>query len=74
MRVLDELERRGWIQRRRSATDRRSHALYLTQDGEKAFGHVKDLARQHEQHVIERLGAAKYELLMQMLKEIDLES
>jgi DNA-binding MarR family transcriptional regulator len=73
VRVLDELERRGWIQRMRSATDRRSHALYLTQDGQKAFAHVKDLARQHETHVIERLGAAKYESLMRMLKEIDRE-
>lgn len=74
VRVLDELERRGWIQRMRSATDRRSHALYLTQDGQQAFAHIKDLARQHETHVIERLGAAKYESLMRMLKEIDLES
>src|SRR5262245_28682515 len=74
VRVLDELERRGWIQRMRSATDRRSHALYLTQDGQKAFAHVKDLARQHETHVIERLGAAKYESLMRMLKEIDRDS
>jgi DNA-binding MarR family transcriptional regulator len=74
VRVLDELEKRGWIQRMRSATDRRSHALFLTPEGQKAFRHVKGLARQHETHVIERLGSAKYELLMQMLKEIDLAS
>jgi DNA-binding MarR family transcriptional regulator len=74
VRVLDELERRGWIQRMRSATDRRSHALYLTQEGQNAFAHVTDLARQHEAHVIERLGATKYESLMRMLKEIDRES
>jgi DNA-binding MarR family transcriptional regulator len=74
VRVLDELERRGWIQRMRSATDRRSHALYLTQDGQKAFAHIKDLARQHEAHVVERLGATKYESLMRVLKEIDRES
>jgi DNA-binding MarR family transcriptional regulator len=74
VRVLDELERRCWIQRMRSATDRRSHALYLTQDGQKAFTEIKDLARQHEAHVIERLGATKYESLMRMLKEIDRES
>src|ERR1700760_4866840 len=61
VRVLDELERRSWIQRMRPATDRRSHALYLTQDGQKAVAHIRDLARQHETHVIERLGATKYE-------------
>ena len=74
VRVLDELERRGWIQRMRSTTDRRSHALYLTQDGQTAFAHIMGLARQHEAHVVERLGATKYESLMQMLKEIDRES
>ena len=73
VRVLDELERRGWIQRMRSATDRRSHALYLTPEGQKAFAHIKDLARHHETHVIERLGASKYGSLMRILKEIDLE-
>ena len=30
VRVLDELERRGLIQRMRSTSDRRSHALFLT--------------------------------------------
>ncbi len=73
VRVLDELERRGWIQRMRSATDRRSHALFLTPEGQKAFARVKDLARRHEDRVIERLGATKYGSLMRMLKEIDLE-
>jgi DNA-binding MarR family transcriptional regulator len=48
--------------------------LFLTPKGQKAFTQVKGLARQHETHVIKRLGAAKYELLMQMLKEIDLAS
>jgi DNA-binding MarR family transcriptional regulator len=73
VRVLDELERRGWIQRMRSATDRRSHALFLTPEGQKAFAHIKDLARQHETHLVERLGATKYGSLMWMLKEIELE-
>ncbi len=73
VRVLDELEKRGWIQRMRSATDRRSHALFLTAEGQKAFAHVKDLARRHEAHVIERLGTTKYGALMRMLKDIELE-
>ena len=62
---------RQYSSRTQLATDRRSHALFLTPDGEKAFAQVKDLARQHETHVIERIGAQRYELLMQMLKEIE---
>src|SRR5262245_27806366 len=74
VRVLDELEQRGWIQRMRSATDRRSHALFLTPRGQSSFEEIKRLARQHEAHVIAKLGTAKYKSLITMLREIDLET
>jgi DNA-binding MarR family transcriptional regulator len=70
VRILDELERRGWIERMRSASDRRSHALFLTTDGQKAFERIKRLARQHEDTVIAKVGAAKYKSLLKILKEI----
>jgi DNA-binding MarR family transcriptional regulator len=31
--TIDELEARGWLERRRSETDRRRHALHLTESG-----------------------------------------
>lgn len=31
--ILDALEKKGWIERRRSDTDRRAHALFLTAAG-----------------------------------------
>ena len=71
VRVLDELERRGWIERMRSAADRRSHALFLTSEGQKAFERIKRLARQHEDNAIARLGPAKYKSLLRLLKEIN---
>jgi len=74
VRVLDELEQRGLIQRMRSATDRRSHALFLTPRGQSSFEEIKRLARQHEAHVIAKLGTAKYKSLITMLREIDLET
>jgi DNA-binding MarR family transcriptional regulator len=73
VRVLDELEQRGLIERMRSATDRRSHALFLTADGQKSFERIKHLARQHEDNVIAKLGPAKYKSLIKLLKEIDLD-
>ena len=71
VRVLDELERRGMIQRMRSTSDRRSHALFLTVEGRKSFESIKRLARQHEAHVIARTGTARYKSLIRLLKEID---
>jgi DNA-binding MarR family transcriptional regulator len=71
VRVLDELEQRGLIQRMRSTTDRRSHALFFTAEGQKSFAAIKRLARQHEAHVIAKLGGAKYNSLITMLREID---
>jgi DNA-binding MarR family transcriptional regulator len=71
VRVLDELEGRGAIQRMRSATDRRSHALFLTAEGETFFERVKNLARQHEAHAIEKIGATKYQTLIGLLREIE---
>jgi DNA-binding MarR family transcriptional regulator len=71
VRVLDELERRGLIQRMRSTSDRRSHALFLTAEGQKAFERIKRLGRQHEANVIARIGPAKYKSLIRLLKDID---
>jgi DNA-binding MarR family transcriptional regulator len=72
VRVLDELEQHGLIERMRSATDRRSHALFLTADGQTSFEHIKHLARRHEENVIAKLGPSKYKSLIKLLKEIDL--
>lgn len=45
---VDELENRGYVERRRNPDDRRQHALYLTAAGTKLMRKVSDLARQHE--------------------------
>ena len=39
-RMLHELERRDWIERRAAPADRRSHSLFLTDPGAKAFGRL----------------------------------
>jgi DNA-binding MarR family transcriptional regulator len=46
--LVDELEQLNLVKRRRSATDRRAHALHLTTKGEKLLGQVMDASRDHE--------------------------
>ncbi len=68
-RLLHELERRKWINRRASGSDARSHSLHLTADGEKALARIKSLARQHEAQVAEYFGPKRHAQLMGLLRE-----
>ena len=45
---VDELEARGYVERRRNPNDRRLHALYLTAAGKRLMRKLSALARQHE--------------------------
>jgi len=68
-RLLHELERRRWIERRTAAGDGRSHSLFLTREGEKALVRIKGLAARHEAWLAETLGSKRRLLLMDHLKE-----
>lgn len=64
VQMLDRLEARGLIERTRSASDRRSHALHLTKGGAELLDRLEPLISAHEQHVVARIGARdKGELL-----------
>jgi DNA-binding MarR family transcriptional regulator len=45
---LDELEERGYVERRRDSGDRRRNALHLTEAGKKLMRKIAGFARQHE--------------------------
>jgi len=65
--LLDELEERGWVERRASPKDRRSFALHLTKQGEEF---VKQAAVAHAEAVrtmTQRLGPQDTKLLLQLL-------
>ena len=49
--LVDELERLGLVERRRNPADRRSHALYLTDEGTAMLARVKAVAAQHEARI-----------------------
>ena len=46
--LVDELEKLGLVERRRNPADRRSHALYLTDQGVAAVDRVRVVAEEHE--------------------------
>ena len=35
VKTIDRLQRNGWVERRRTADDRRTHSLFITNEGEK---------------------------------------
>lgn len=67
-RMLDRLERRGFAKRKASPRDRRSHALFLTSEGQKTLKRVKALAMQHEANLTDKLGAENRRLMIEMLR------
>jgi DNA-binding MarR family transcriptional regulator len=64
---VDELEDRGYVERRRNPDDRRLHALYLTAAGKKVMGKVGELARQHERLMTAGLDAEQRNTLRRLL-------
>jgi len=65
--LLDGLEARRFVERRPSASDRRSHALHLTARGGTALTAIKALAQEHEQHLAERVGRKNRQQLLRLL-------
>ena len=68
-KMLHELERRDWIQRLPAVDDGRSHALFLTPNGEQALRRIKELAQIHERQLERRLGTKRYRELAALLKD-----
>ncbi|OGA16349.1 MAG: hypothetical protein A3I63_00810 [Betaproteobacteria bacterium RIFCSPLOWO2_02_FULL_66_14] len=67
--VLDQLEAKGWIERRRGA-DRRTNGLWLTRAGRLLLARAKRAIAIHEQRVAARLSAAERARLLELLGRI----
>ncbi|MBM3649974.1 MAG: MarR family transcriptional regulator [Alphaproteobacteria bacterium] len=68
--ILDRLQGRGLLVRRRSPTDGRTHALALTPQGAKALARYARLVRRHEQRIAARLSAAEIRTLIDLLERV----
>jgi DNA-binding MarR family transcriptional regulator len=67
VRLLDGLEARKFVRRRRSRSDRRSHVLSLTVQGRRALARIKALADEHEQHLAQKVGIGSRKSLLRLL-------
>ncbi|WP_084455997.1 MarR family winged helix-turn-helix transcriptional regulator [Novosphingobium rosa] len=65
--LVDEMERRGWAERKRSPTDRRRHALFITAEGEAQLEEMFALVSETENAVLHQLSPAELLLLSELL-------
>lgn len=68
--VLADLERRGFVRRRRTAGDRRLYQLTLTRSGEKLLRELTAFARAHDRALDHLIGARDRARFMALLRRI----
>jgi DNA-binding MarR family transcriptional regulator len=66
--VLNELEERGWAERRRNPHDRRRHRVELTAEGRSALRETEKVQRAVENEVLGSLDAGERATLCDLLE------
>ncbi|MGB7258961.1 MAG: MarR family winged helix-turn-helix transcriptional regulator [Pseudolabrys sp.] len=69
VRLLHRLQRRGLTERRAAPNDRRSHALFLTREGQAVLKKSKMLAARHEARLAASLGPEHRSLMLAVLRD-----
>jgi DNA-binding MarR family transcriptional regulator len=68
--LVDELEKLGLVERRRNPADRRSHALYLTEQGVATVDRVREISAEHEAELGAGLTGAQRAQLVSLLRVV----
>jgi DNA-binding MarR family transcriptional regulator len=68
--VIDRLESRALVVRAVSPSDRRSHALRLSDEGARLLHRIEELVRSHERHIARDLSADDKQRLIDLLDRI----
>jgi DNA-binding MarR family transcriptional regulator len=68
--LIEDLERRGWVERRRSPSDRRRQALYATAEGERVLAELDALARENERRLTRPASAKETQRMIALLDRI----
>jgi DNA-binding MarR family transcriptional regulator len=68
--LLDELEKRGLVERRRDPHDRRRHVVSVTADGKRMLGGLNTVARKSEDSFLEPLTDKERETLHALLRKL----
>jgi MarR family transcriptional regulator, lower aerobic nicotinate degradation pathway regulator len=68
--LLDELESRGLIERKRDPDDRRRHLVSLTPEGKRTLEELRAIAKRIEDEFFAPLDAGQRELLLSLLLQL----
>jgi DNA-binding MarR family transcriptional regulator len=68
--LVDELEKRGLVERRRNPADRRSHALYLTDQGRAKLREAQQVSARHAGQVGASLTGEQRTQLTALLRQL----
>ena len=68
--ILDNLEKRGFVERRANPDDRRLYSLYLTEDGEEILQKIGKVAREHQDALLSALSGGERDELANLLLKI----
>ena len=70
VKLVDELEERGLVERRRSQVDRRHHELYVAEGARDRVAAVRRVVRDHDAEVTEPLTADELASLLALLRKV----
>jgi DNA-binding MarR family transcriptional regulator len=68
--TMGDLERRGFIARKKSASDARSYQLHLTARGKRILQRAGEVHASHEQRLIDRIGLEGRDQLLGLLGKL----
>ncbi|MEY2477031.1 MAG: hypothetical protein QOG87_2346 [Actinomycetota bacterium] len=68
--LIDDVEQRGLVERRRNPKDRRAHALHLTPKGRKLYDQALAIATEYEEHLCEGLSERERDQLLTLLHKL----
>jgi DNA-binding MarR family transcriptional regulator len=68
--ILDNLEKRGFVERRANPEDRRLYSLHLTKDGGQALERIGKVAREHQEALLSALTREEREELASLLLRV----
>jgi DNA-binding MarR family transcriptional regulator len=66
--LIDKLDRKGLVERRRSTEDRRNYALHLTVEATRVMGELRELAAVHENDICSALDRTQRAQLITLLE------
>ena len=70
--LINNLEKKGWVERKEDPNDRRNKQIYLTQEGEALSTRVTPLLHEVYVSVEEKLSAKEMENCIRYLRKLDM--